>query len=48
MCSSDLKGNYKNAYLVPGKEQVSIVQNDDYTVVNLPEVVGYAMIALEK
>ncbi|HCS73369.1 MAG TPA: hypothetical protein DIW17_05785, partial [Clostridiales bacterium] len=43
-----VKGNYKNAYLVPGKEQVSIVQNDDYTVVNLPEVVGYAMIALEK
>ena len=43
-----IKGNYKSAYMVPSKKPVSIVQEDDYTVVSLPEVVGYAMIALEK
>ncbi len=43
-----VKGSYKSAYMVPSKEPVSIVQEDDYTVVTLPEVVGYAMIALEK
>ncbi|NLC43038.1 MAG: hypothetical protein GX783_02015 [Clostridiales bacterium] len=43
-----VKGNYKSAYLVPSKEPINIIKEGNYTVVNLPQVEGYAMIALEK
>ena len=42
-----LRGEYKEAYMLPEKKTVAIVTEKDYTKIVLPEITGYGMIYIK-